>query len=382
MLIGIPTEIKIHEYRVGLTPPSVREVVAHGHQVIVESNAGAGIYRTDQDYINAGAEIVDTAEEVFARADMVIKVKEPQAVERKQLREGQVLFTYLHLAPDPDQTRDLVESGASCIAYETVTDAQGGLPLLAPMSQVAGRMSIQAGAHCLERYAGGAGVLLGGVPGVEPAKVTIIGSGVVGQNAAAMAIGLGAEVVVLGLDLKVLEALEKQYGAAIKTVYSNQASLENYVLKSELVIGAVLIKGAAAPKLVTREMLKSMQNGAVIVDVAIDQGGCFETSRPTTHADPTYIEEGVVHYCVANMPGAVPRTSACALNHATLPFMLALADKGAHRALLDDPHLLNGLNVHQGKITYKAVADDLGYDFVPPKQALGGEAVSAKQARG
>jgi alanine dehydrogenase len=370
MLIGVPKEIKNHEYRVGLTPASVQEFKTHGHQVMIEANAGLGIGSTDEDYLAAGAEIVDTPAEIFARAEMVIKVKEPQAVERKMLREGQVLFTYLHLAPDPEQTRDLIASGATCIAYETVTDGHGGLPLLAPMSQVAGRMSIQAGAHSLERAHGGEGILLGGVPGVAPAKVVVIGGGVVGENAIHMAIGMGAEVTVLDRNVEVLNRLSRQFGTSLKTVYSTRVALEQYVLDADLVIGAVLVKGAAAPKLVTRAMLSEMKPGAVLVDVAIDQGGCFETSRPTTHADPIYVIDGVVHYCVANMPGGVPRTSTYALNNVTLPYALAMADKGYRRALLDSPSFLEGLNVHQGKITYAAVARDLGYDYHEPGALL------------
>ena len=372
MLIGVPKEIKNHEYRVGLTPASVRELVAHGHEVIVETGAGAGITADDERYRNAGAAIVDTAEEVFARAEMVVKVKEPQAAERKQLRAGQLLYTYLHLAPDPEQTKDLVESGATCIAYETVTSPRGGLPLLAPMSEVAGRMSIQAGAHCLEKTHGGLGVLLGGVPGVESAKVVILGGGVVGSNAAAMAVGTGAEVVVLDRSLDVLRALDARFGARVKTVFSNREHVEEHVQTADLVVGGVLIPGAAAPKLVTAEDVKTMKKGAVVVDVAIDQGGCFETSKATTHADPTYVVDDVVHYCVANMPGGVPRTSTYALNNATLPFALALADKGWRQALTDDPYLREGLNVHEGQVTNREVAHDLGYDFIDPRRVLGG----------
>ncbi len=372
MRIGVPREIKTHEYRVGLTPDSVREFTHRGHEVLIEARAGAGIGRDDDAYRAAGAAVVDTAEEVFARADMIVKVKEPQATERARLRENQILFTFLHLAPDPEQAADLIESGAVCVAYETVTDARGGLPLLAPMSQVAGRLSVQAGAHCLERENGGAGVLLGGVPGVAAGRVTVIGGGVVGANAIRMALGLGAEVTVLDRDLGVLDRLAERHGPALRTLHATRASLEARVAAADLVIGAVLIKGAAAPKLVSRAMLGDMAEGAVVVDVAIDQGGCFETSRPTTHAEPTYVIDGVVHYCVANMPGAVPRTSTQALNNATLPFALALADKGAERALRDDPHLLAGLNVCRGKVTEPAVARDLGLDFVPPAAALGG----------
>ncbi len=370
MLIGVPKEIKNHEYRVGMVPGSIRECVHHGHSVIVETNAGDGIGATDADYQSAGATIVDSAEEVFAEADMVVKVKEPQAVERKMLREGQILFTYLHLAPDPEQTKDLVESGAVCIAYETVTDRHGGLPLLAPMSQVAGRMSIQAGAHCLEKEQGGAGVLLAGVPGVAPAKVVIIGGGVVGENAAYMAIGVGADVTVIERNVDTMRALVVRFGGSVKTLYSTALTIEEEVLKADLVIGGVLVPGAKAPKLVSRELVSRMKPGSVLVDVAIDQGGCFETSKPTTHADPTYVVDEVVHYCVANMPGAVAHTSTYALNNITLPFILAIADKGVNEALLDDPHLLAGLNVYRGQVTYKAVAEVLGYDYADPKAAL------------
>lgn len=370
MLIGVPKEIKNHEYRVGLTPESVGEFVAHGHDVIVETGAGAGIGCLDTAYLNAGAQIVEEATDVFARADMVVKVKEPQAVERKMLREDQILFTYLHLAPDTEQTKDLVDSGAVCVAYETVTGANGGLPLLAPMSQVAGRMSIQAGAHALEKAHGGEGILLGGVPGVAPAKVAVIGGGVVGENAIQMALGMGADVTVLDRDVDVLDKLSARFGPQLKTVFSSTAALEDTVWNADLVVGAVLIKGAAAPKLVTKDMLAGMRAGAVLVDVAIDQGGCFETSHATTHADPTYVVDDIVHYCVANMPGAVPRTSTYALNNATLPFGLALADKGYKQALLDNPHFLEGLNVYHGHITYKAVAEDQGYDYIEASQAL------------
>jgi alanine dehydrogenase len=370
MLIGVPREIKNHEYRVGLTPSSVRELVARGHQVIVETNAGAGIGCSDADYKMAGAVAVPTADEVFANAEMIVKVKEPQAAERARLKPGQVLFTYLHLAPDPEQTEDLVASGAVCIAYETVTSNSGGLPLLAPMSEVAGRMSIQSGAHCLEKASGGRGMLLGGVPGVEPAKVVILGGGVVGSNAAIMAIGMGAQVIVLDRSLDTLRNLVRQFGTRIETVYSTGDAVERHVLSADLVIGGVLIPGAAAPKLVTRDMIKRMKPGAVVVDVAIDQGGCFETSHATTHADPTYVVDGVVHYCVANMPGGVPRTSTFALNNATLPYVLALASKGYKRALLDDPHLANGLNIHRGAVTYEAVARALGYAYMPAAEAL------------
>ena len=370
MLIGVPKEIKNHEYRVGMVPGSVRECVNHGHRVIVEAGGGLGIGATDDDYRAAGADVVDTAAEVFVEAEMIVKVKEPQAGERAMLRDGHILFTYLHLAPDPDQTRDLVDSGAVCIAYETVTDIRGGLPLLAPMSQVAGRMSIQAGAHCLEKEAGGRGVLLAGVPGVRPAKVVIIGGGVVGENAAYMAVGVGADVTILDRSVDTMRALVVRFGQSIKTVYSTSLTIEEEVIAADLVIGAVLVPGAGAPKLVSRQLLRQMKPGAVLVDVAIDQGGCFATSRPTTHSEPTYVEEGVVHYCVANMPGAVSHTSTYALNNVTLPFILALADKGYKQALVDDPHLMAGLNVHRGHVTYKAVADDLGYEFLDPRKAI------------
>ncbi len=370
MLVGVPKEIKNHEYRVGMTPTSVQEMVAHGHRVVVQTQAGAGIGCNDEDYRAAGAIVVESAEEIFAECEMIVKVKEPQAVERKMLREGQILFTYLHLAPDPEQTRDLVASGAVCVAYETVTDGHGGLPLLAPMSQVAGRMSIQAGAYALERAHGGEGILLGGVPGVAPAKVVVIGGGVVGENAIHMALGMGADVTVLDRSIEVLNRLSGRFGAALKTVYSTRAALEQYVLAADLVVGGVLVKGAAAPKLVTREMLSDMKAGSVLVDVSIDQGGCFETSKPTTHADPIYIVDDVVHYCVANMPGAVPRTSTYALNNVTLPYALALADKGYKAALLDNPSFLEGLNVYRGQVTYQAVAEDLDYQYVSPVQAL------------
>ena len=370
MLVGVPKEIKNHEYRVGLTPAGVRELKANGHQVLVQANAGTAIALTDDMYRQAGAEIVEQAAEIFERADMIIKVKEPQPQECKMLRPGQILFTYLHLAPDPEQTRLLVESGCTAIAYETVTDNSGGLPLLGPMSEVAGRMSIQQGAVCLEKSKGGAGMLLGGVPGVAPAKVVVIGGGVVGLNAARMAMGLGADVTILDRSLPRLRHIDDLYGPRIKTLYSTTDIIEQEVTAADLVIGAVLVPGAAAPKLVTREMLKKMKAGAVLVDVAIDQGGCFETSHATTHQDPTYVVDDVIHYCVANMPGGVARTSTFALTNATLPFALALANKGVTQALADDPHLLNGLNVHAGKITFQAVADTLGYAYVPAQQAM------------
>jgi alanine dehydrogenase len=370
MLIGVPKEIKNHEYRVGMTPESVAEAIHHGHKVMVQTDAGSGIGSEDAEYIAAGAEMVGDAADIFAAADMIVKVKEPQANERKMLREGQILYTYLHLAPDPEQTKDLVDSGATCIAYETVTDNAGGLPLLKPMSQVAGRMSIQAGAHCLEKAQGGRGVLLGGVPGVMPGKVAVIGGGVVGFNAAQMAVGLGADVTILDRNPATLEKLAIHFEASAKTRFSNKANLEESVAEADLVIGAVLIPGAAAPKLVTREMVAGMKKGSVLVDVAIDQGGCFATSKATTHADPTYVVDDVVHYCVANMPGGVARTSTYALNNVTLPHALALADKGWKQALADDAHLANGLNVWNGKVTYEAVARDLGYEMTPLSAAL------------
>ena len=369
MLIGVPKEIKNHEYRVGLTPGSVRELVHHGHGVVVETEAGAGINMHDADYRAAGA-VIAAAADVFARADMVVKVKEPQAHEIAQLRRGQLLFTYLHLAPDPQQARALLASNVSAIAYETVTDRHGGLPLLAPMSEVAGRLAVQAGAHCLEMAQGGAGILLGGVPGVAPAKVLIIGGGVVGDHAAQMAIGLGADVTLFDRSLERLRHLADKYEGSIKCVFSTQERFEQWVSEADLVIGAVLIPGAAAPKLVTRAMLEKMKPGAVIVDVAIDQGGCCETSRPTTHQNPTYVECGVIHYCVANMPGAVPRTSTFALNNATLPYVLSLADLGLARALATDAGLANGLNIHAGQVTCAAVAEALGLAYVTPAQAL------------
>ena len=372
MLVGAPREIKNHEYRVGLTPPSVQELVLHGHQVVIETSAGAGIGASDADYEASGATIAVDAASVFQSAEMIIKVKEPQASERAMLRPGQILFTYLHLAPDPDQTKDLVDSGAVCIAYETVTSPHGSLPLLAPMSEVAGRLSVQAGAHCLEMVHGGKGMLLGGVPGVDPAKVVIIGGGVVGTHAAHIAIGMGADVTVVDRSAAALKALWRQFGRVLNTVYSTRTTVEQHVLQADLVIGGVLIPGAAAPKLVTADMIKRMEPGSVVVDVAIDQGGCFETSHATTHADPTYVVDDVVHYCVANMPGAVPRTSTYALNNVTLPFVLDIADKGYQQALNDNPHLLRGLNVHKGAVTYKEVAQDLGYDYRDALEAING----------
>lgn len=370
MRVGVPKEIKNHEYRVGLTPESVVEFVAHGHAVLVESGAGLGIGADDATFVAAGAEIAPTAQAVFDNADMVVKVKEPQAVERKMLRDGQILFTYLHLAPDPEQTRDLVASKAICIAYETVTDANGGLPLLKPMSQVAGRMSIQAGATALEKGHNGRGVLLGGVPGVEPGKVLVLGGGVVGFHAAQMAVGLEADVTILDKSTAALERLNTHFGASARVLYSNAATLAEQVSAADLIIGAVLIPGAAAPKLISRAMLKTMKPGAVLVDVAIDQGGCFETSHATTHADPTYVVDGIVHYCVANMPGAVARTSTYALNNATLPFGLKLADMGWRDALMSDAHLRNGLNVFRGRVTCAPVAEVLHYEAVAPEVAI------------
>lgn len=370
MLIGVPKEIKNHEYRIGLTPSGVKEMVHNGHQVLVEHDGGLAIGFDNAQYLAAGAEIVASAEEIFARAEMIIKVKEPQPVECRMLRPGQILFTYLHLAPDPEQARLLKESGATCIAYETVTSNGRGLPLLAPMSEVAGRMSIQAGAHNLEKAQGGNGMLLGGVPGVEPAKVLVIGGGVVGINAARMAMGLGADVTILDRSLDRLKELDMDFGGRLKTVYSTADAVERHAIEADLVVGAVLIPGAAAPKLITRELVGKMKPGAVMVDVAIDQGGCFETSRATTHQEPTYEVDGVVHYCVANMPGGVARTSTMALTNATLPYALTLAAKGAVQALCDDEHLRNGLNVHAGMITYEAVAQALGYDYVDALSAL------------
>ncbi|HLF32119.1 MAG TPA: alanine dehydrogenase [Xanthomonadales bacterium] len=370
MRVGVPKEIKNHEYRVGLVPASVRELTSRGHEVFVQSGAGDGIGVLDVEYAAAGAVILPDAAEIFDVAEMIVKVKEPQAGERAMLKESHTLFTYLHLAPDAPQTADLVESGATCVAYETVTDAMGQLPLLAPMSEVAGRLSIQAGAWCLEKAHGGSGVLLGGVPGVDPAKVVIIGGGVVGFNACQMAVGMGARVVVLDRSARVMRNLDALFASRLETVFSNADAIERHLRDADLVIGGVLVPGAAAPKLVTREHLSLMKKGSVLVDVAIDQGGCFETSHATTHAEPTYIVDGIVHYCVANMPGAVPRTSTFALNNATLPFALQLADKGAKQAMLDNPHLLHGLNVHRGMVTYEDVARDLGYEYVPALEAL------------
>ena len=371
MIVGVPREIKPQETRVGLVPGSVREVIRAGGVVLVEQGAGLGIGITDEAYLAAGAQLVASADELFDRAELIVKVKEPQPVECRRLRGGQTLFTYLHLAPDPQQTRLLKESGVTAIAYETVTQSDGGLPLLTPMSQVAGRMSIQAGAHCLEMAQGGSGILLGGVPGVSPGNVVVIGGGVVGTNAARMAMGMEAHVTVLDKSLTRLRELDFQFGSKLNTIYATSEALEHYVCGADLVIGAVLVPGAAAPTLVTRSMVKAMRPGSVVVDVAIDQGGCFETSHATTHDNPTYVTDGIVHYCVANMPGAVPKTSTFALNNATLPFVLSLVTQGVKLALQNDPHLMNGLNVHRGMITYEAVARNLGYEYVTAKEALG-----------
>ena len=370
MLVGVPKEIKVHEYRVGLTPSSVREIGLHGHSVLVQTDAGAGIGASDDDYRRAGAEILSTADEVFRRSDMIVKVKEPQPIERAMLREGQILFTYLHLAPDPEQAADLVRSGAICVAYETVTSASGGLPLLAPMSEVAGRLAVHAGARCLEKSAGGMGALLGGVPGVAPARILILGAGMVGTNSAQMAVGTGAQVVMIDKSVDALRRIDAMFNGRAITLFSNQDNVETEVLHADLVISGVLIPGDAAPKLITRAMLPKMKRGSVIVDVAIDQGGSCETSRATTHADPTYVVDGVVHYMVANMPGAVPRTSTYALNNATLPFALQLANKGWRRALSENPHLKQGLNIAAGKVTYKAVAKALGLQYTPADAVL------------
>ncbi len=370
MKIGCPKEIKPQEFRVGLTPHAAREAMAHGHEVIVETHAGAGAGFPDEDYIAAGARIVGTAAEVFAEAEMIVKVKEPQAVERRMLREGQLLFTYLHLAPDPEQTKDLLASGCTAIAYETVTDPQGGLPLLAPMSEVAGRLAPQVGAWTLQKANGGRGVLMGGVPGVGPAKVVVIGGGVVGTHAARIAAGMGADVTVLDRSLPRLRYLDDVFGGQFRTRYSSAGNTAELVAEADMVVGAVLIPGAAAPKLVSRAQLATMKPGAALVDVAIDQGGCFETSKPTTHEDPIYEVDGIMHYCVANMPGAVARTSTIALGNATMPYLLSLADKGWKQACTDDPHLLNGLNVHAGHLTYYAVGKALGIDVLSPQLAL------------
>ncbi len=369
MRVGCPKEIKDHEYRVGLTPGSVREYVAHGHEVLVETGAGAGIDTDDNAYRAAGAQIVKTAKEVFTNSEMIVKVKEPQPNEWVQLRSDQILYTYLHLAPDPEQTKGLLASGVTAIAYETVTDDRGGLPLLAPMSEIAGRLSIQVGAVALQKVNGGRGVLLGGMPGVLPGKVVVIGGGVVGLHAARMAVGLGADVSIIDRSIPRLRQIDDLLGSRVHTRYSTVEALEEECFSADIVVSAVLISGAAAPKLISREMLSGMKNSAVLVDVAIDQGGCFETSHATTHADPTYEVDGIIHYCVANMPGTVPMTSAHALNNATLQYGLELADRGI-KAMLDEPHLRNGLNVHRGRITNRAVADALGYEMVEAQSAL------------
>lgn len=370
MLIGVPKEIKNNEYRVGMVPSSVRELVTHGHSVIIETNAGMGIGINDAAYEICGARIVKSAKEIFEQADMIVKVKEPQAIECKMLRKDQILFTYLHLAPDPEQTKGLLDSGCVAIAYETVTDNFGGLPLLAPMSEVAGRMSIQAGAHCLEKVRGGRGILLGGVPGVASGKIVVIGGGVVGTNAIRMATGFEAHVTVIDKSIQRLKELDAQFGSKLNTIYSTHDAIERYVSEADLVVGAVLIPGAEAPKLISHELVKKMHTGSVIVDVAIDQGGCADTSKATTHTDPTYVVDGVVHYCVANMPGAVARTATFALNNATLPFILQLANNGYRKALMENKHLLNGLNVCHGHITYRAVADAMNLEFLEPATAL------------
>jgi len=370
MLIGVPKEIKTHEYRVGLVPAGVREMVHHGHEVLVQSGAGSGIGFDDKDYRKVGAAIARTAADVYAKAEMIVKVKEPQPAECKMLGRGQLLFTYLHLAPDPKQAKALLKSRCTAIAYETVTSPRGGLPLLAPMSEVAGRMSVQVGAHCLEKESGGSGILLGGVPGVPPARVVILGGGVAGTNAARMAMGMEANVMVIDRSLDRLKELDEIFGSKLYTQFATVHAIEEAVIDADLVIGAVLVPGAAAPRLVTRRLLKKMRQGSVLVDISIDQGGCFETSRPTTHADPTYVVDGIVHYCVANMPGAVARTSTFALNNATLPFALALADKGFRQACTDDPHLRNGLNIHDGKVTCEAVAKALDLPYVAADKAI------------
>jgi alanine dehydrogenase len=370
MIIGCPKEIKPQEFRVGVTPNAAQEAIAHGHTVLIEAGAGLGAGFEDEAYVDAGAQIEATAKDIFAKADMIVKVKEPQPVERQMLREGQLLFTYLHLAPDPEQTKDLLASGCTAIAYETVTDSNRGLPLLAPMSEVAGRLAPQVGAWTLQKANGGRGVLMGGVPGVGPARVMVIGGGVVGTHAAKIAAGMGADVTVLDRSLPRMRYLDDVFGGQFKTQFASVGNIAELAMQADMVIGAVLIPGAAAPKLITREQLSTMKPGAALVDVAIDQGGCFETSKATTHADPVYDVDGIMHYCVANMPGAVARTSTIALGNATLPFMLALADKGWKQACEDDPHLLNGLNVHAGQLTYEAVGKALGIDVLSPQQAL------------
>jgi alanine dehydrogenase len=370
LVIGVPKEIKDREDRVGLVPASVRELVAHGHRVLVQRDAGRGAGISNEDCTRAGATLTDDAESVWSSADLIVKEKEPLAPERKQLHAGQVLFTYLHLAPDPDQANDLIHSRATCIAYETVTDPRGTLPLLTPMSEVAGRMAVQVGAHCLENAQHGRGILLGGVPGVAPANVLVLGGGVAGTNAVLMAAGLGADVTVVDRSADALRRLVAQFGTRIKTVFPTQEALARLIAEADLVIGTILIPGAASPKLLTRDMLRQMKTGSVIVDVSIDQGGCAETSKPTTHSSPTYIVDGVVHYCVANMPGGVARTSTFALNNVTLPFVLAIANKGWRQALRDEPHLRNGLNVHDGQITHPVVAEALGRELLTPDLAL------------
>ena len=371
MRIGVPKEIKNHEYRVGLVPSSVQELVHHGHEVLIEAGAGLGAGLADADYVAAGAKIVEGPDAIFAQADMIVKVKEPLAVERKKLRKGQILFTYLHLAPDAEQTHDLIASGAVCIAYETVTSPNGSLPLLTPMSEVAGRLAPQVGAHSLEKAQGGRGVLLGGVPGVPAAEVVILGGGVSGTHAATIAVGMGAKVTVVDRSADALKRLATQFGTSISTVFSTRSAIEELVRRADLLIGTVLVPGAAAPKLVTHDMVRTMKPGSVIVDVAIDQGGCVETSHATTHSDPTYVVDGVVHYCVANMPGAVARTSTFALNSVTLPFTLALANKGWQKALADDAHLRNGLNVIDGKVVCEPVAQAHGLPYVKAETLLG-----------
>ena len=370
MKIGCPTEIKPQEFRVGITPNAAQEAISHGHDVLIQAGAGLGSGFTDGDYTSIGAKIIDTTEDVFATAEMIVKVKEPQAGERKMLRQGQLLFTYLHLAPDPDQTRDLIASGCTAIAYETVTDRNGGLPLLAPMSEVAGRLAPQTGSWALQKANGGSGVLMGGVPGVRPANVAVIGGGVVGTAAARVAVGMGANVTVLDRSIARLSYLDDIFMGRLTTQYSDKGAVEELLPRMDMIVGAVLIPGAAAPKLVNRDQLSLMKPGSVLVDVAIDQGGCFETSKATTHKDPIYEVDGIVHYCVANMPGAVARTSTIALGNATMPFMLALADKGWKKACADDPNLLNGLNVHAGQLTYEAVGTALGIDTVDPKSLV------------
>ncbi len=371
MLIGVPKEIVNNEYRVGLTPSSVRELIHQGHKVLVETRAGAGIGLDDADYKSAGATIARNAAKIFAAADLIVKVKEPQPDECRMLRQQQILYTYLHLASDPEQAEGLIKSGCSAIAYETVTNVRGGLPLLAPMSEVAGRMSVQIGAHYLEKAQGGAGILIGGVPGVKAASVVVIGGGIAGTHAVRIALGMEAIVTVIDKNPDRLRALDELFGAGLNTIYSTVDSIEQYVINADLVIGAVLVPGATAPKLVSRKMIKRMRPGSVVIDIAIDQGGCFETSRATTHADPVYTVDGVTHYCVANMPGSVARTSTFALNNATLPFAVALANKGVRQACVDDPHLMNGLNIHAGQVTYQAVADALKLKYTPAKKALG-----------